>query len=467
MPSARDEERFPELGLAHDIARRFLDELPTRQVGARATVEELRQSLSTPLSEEGQPVGEVLEQLSEAVRDGLIASAGPRYFGFVIGGGLPAARGADWLTSVWDQNAAVYATSPAASVVEEVVGRWLVDLFGLPPETSVGLVTGGQMANFTALLVARHAVLKRSGWDVEAKGMAGAPLLRVVASEEAHATVLSALAYLGIGHESVERVRTDDQGRMRADDLERVLGAGGETTIVCSQAGNVNTGSFDPIAALAELTRRHGAWLHVDGAFGLWAAASPAKRQLTAGIEQADSWAVDAHKWLNVPYDSGIVLTAHPEAHRATLAISAAYFVESQSERDPHNWVPESSRRARGFSIYAALRSLGRRGVAELVERCCALAARMAERLRGSPRLEILNEMVLNQVLVGVRPPQGGDEETFVRDLASQVQREGTCWLAPTHWQGRPALRISVSNWSTTEADIDVSAEAIRRAAGG
>jgi glutamate/tyrosine decarboxylase-like PLP-dependent enzyme len=401
----------------------------------------------------------VVEELIRAAEPGIVTTSGPRYFGFVTGGALPAAVAADWLAAAWDQPAALYVMSPAASVVEEVAGAWLCDLLGLPPSASVGFVTGCHMANFTALAAARLEMLRRVGWDLEADGFSGSPPLRVIVGDEVHASAVAALRMLGFGARQLERVAVDDQGRMRPDALERVLASGGGPAIVCAQAGNVNTGAFDPLDAIGAVTRRHGAWLHVDGAFGLWASASSALRSHTRGVELADSWATDAHKWLNVPYDSGLVFTAHPAAHRAAMSLSAAYLTRSNHEpRENMDWTPEASRRARGFAVYAALRSLGRRGVEDMLDRCCALARRFAERLGADARLRILNDVVLNQVLV-----RAADDEA-TRAMIERVQQERVCWVGGTRWRGMDAMRISVSNWSTTEGDVDRSADSILRA---
>jgi glutamate/tyrosine decarboxylase-like PLP-dependent enzyme len=360
--------------------------------------------------------------------------------------------------------------SPAAAVVEEVAGAWLIDLLGLSTGCSVGFVTGCHMANFTALAAARHELLRRAGWDVEADGLQGAPRLRVIVGDEVHVSVIGALRMLGIGARQIVRVEADEQGRMKPAALAAAFSserpdAGGIPTIICAQAGNVNSGAFDPLDAIADLAGRHGAWLHVDGAFGLWAAASSALRHHVRGIDRADSCATDAHKWLNVPYDSGLVFVAHPAAHRAAMSLSAAYLVRSPDEpREPMDWVPESSRRARGFAVYAALRSLGRSGVADLVERCCRLARRFADRLRQEPTLRVLNEVVLNQVLVRVLPPTG-DADAATQEALRLVQDEGVCWLGGSRWHGVDAMRISVSNWSTTDEDVDRSADSIIRAA--
>jgi glutamate/tyrosine decarboxylase-like PLP-dependent enzyme len=448
------------------LATSFLEGLETRPVGVRAAPAELRARLSVPLPEAPLPPARVIEDLAAAADPGLVATAGPRYLGFVIGGSLPAALAADWLTSAWDQNAGLYAASPAAAVVEDVAASWLLDLFGLPRGSGVGFVTGCHMAHFTCLAAARHAVFAREGWDVEEDGLAGSPALHVIIGEEAHVTVLSALRLLGLGSRRVLRVKADAQGRMIPDELRRVLAGRKGPTIVCAQAGNVNTGAFDPAAEIAAIARERGAWLHVDGAFGLWAAASPRLRDLAEGLSLADSWATDAHKWLNVPYDSGLAIVRDARSHRAAMTATANYLVQTAgAERDPFEWTPEFSRRARGFAVYAALRSLGRQGVADLVERCCALARRMAERLGKERGVTVLNDVVLNQVLVRFDPPGGGDADAFTREVIGAVQRDGTCWLGGTRWHGKEAMRVSVSCWSTREEDVDRSAEAILTAA--
>lgn len=465
----------------HDLLRRtaelavqYLRSLPERQVkGGYDDVAALRSALVTELPETGEDPAQVIELLADVGGRAAVAMAGPRYFGFVIGGSLPAALAADWLTSTWDQNAVLYAAGPAAAVAEEAVGRWLLELFGLPPASGYGLVTGCQMAHFTCLAAARGAVLERAGWDVTGRGLFGAPEIAVVAGAEAHSTLFTALQYLGLGRDRVLAAGTDAQGRLRLDELERVLGQipDGTPLIVNLQAGNVNTGSFDPLRrAIGLVRRREGAWVHVDGAFGLWAQASGRLRHLSDGVELADSWATDGHKWLNVPYDSGLAVVADAAAHtRAMAPPHAAYLQYSpgqgqEPERDPISWVPEASRRARGFTVYAALRTLGRSGVSALVERCCGLARRMADRLAAGGA-EVLNDVVLNQVLVRFSPA-GGDPDEFTREVIRRVQADGTLWLSGTSWQGRAAMRISVSNWSTTDADADRSAEAILRCAG-
>jgi glutamate/tyrosine decarboxylase-like PLP-dependent enzyme len=440
-----------------ELALEFLDGLPHRPVGATATIEELRAALGGPLPERGEAPREVVEKLARAADPGLIGMAGPRYFGFVIGGHLPAALAADWLTSTWDQNATLYVSAPANSVAEEAAAGWLLEILRLPRTASVGFTTGCMMANFTALAAARHAVLARRGWDVETHGLYGAPEIDVVIGAEAHVTIHAALQMLGLGRDRVKRVQADAQGRMDAAALRDVLATCEGPLIVCAQAGNVNTGAFDPLDEIATAVHASKGWLHVDGAFGLWANASPALAHLVHGAERANSWATDGHKWLNVPYDCGIVIVADPESHRAAMTIAAPYLVQTGGrERDPFDYVPEFSRRARGFTVWAALRSLGRDGAGDLVDRCCALARRFADRLRQEPGVEILNDVVLNQVLVRFG---GSDERT--RDVIARVQRDGTCWLGGTTWHGVAAMRISVSNWSTTEQDVERSAAAI------
>jgi glutamate/tyrosine decarboxylase-like PLP-dependent enzyme len=417
------------------------------------------------LPEVGEDAERVIRDLAAAVEPGLMASAGPRFFGLVVGGALPASVGADWLAAAWDQNAVLHAASPAAAAAEQVAGDWLLDLLGLPARASFGLTGGAGLANVVALAAARHAVLERVGWDVEARGLFGAPEIDVLIGVEAHATLETALQYLGLGRDRVTRIPADGQGRMDRAALGAALDARHGPTIVCSQAGNVNTGACDPFEAIADRLAGHpNAWHHVDGAFGLWAAASSHRRHLVRGAARADSWATDAHKWLNVGYDCGFVATAHPDAHRAAMSMQAAYLVADATRRDNSQWLLDSSRRARGFAVYAVLRSLGRQGVEALVERCCALAARLAERLRDTPGIEVLNDVVLNQVLVRFSPPDGGDADEHTRAVVRRVQDEGIARLGGTTWHGVAAMRISVSNWSTTEADVDATLDSILRA---
>ncbi|PVZ03434.1 pyridoxal phosphate-dependent decarboxylase family protein [Actinomycetospora cinnamomea] len=442
---------------ALDRARRFADgwlaSLPERPVGVPVADAEMRARLDDRLPEEGRPAARVLDELASALEPGLVASGGPRYFGFVTGGALPVALGADWMVAAADQNAAARVMSPAAAAVEEVTGGWVLDLLGLPAEAAVGFVTGAQMANVSCLAAARHALLAAEGWDVEGDGLAGAPVPTVVVGEAVHSTVLRALRLLGLGSGRAVRVGADDQGRMRPERLREALAAIDGPVLVCAQAGQVDTGAGDPFDAVADLVAaRPRAWLHVDGAFGLWAAAAPARRHLVAGVERADSWAVDAHKWLNVPYDCAMAIVRDPEALVAAHSTTAAYLTLGGS--DPSGRTPESSRRARALPVHAALRHLGRQGVADLVERCCTLARQAADELARHPGIEVLNEVVLNQVLFAPRGVDPGE-------LSQAIARDGTCWVGTSAWHGRPALRLSVSNWSTTPADVTRSTAAI------
>lgn len=398
---------------------------------------------------------QVLTMLDEIGSPATVASAGGRYFGFVTGGALPATVAASWLATAWDNNVGVTVMSPVAAKLEEVALGWLVDLLALPAGTGGGFVTGATMANFTGLAAARHALLARQGWDVEAQGLFGAPPLTVVVGDEVHVSLLKALSLLGLGRERVVRVPVDSQGRMRPDTLPPL----DERTILCLQAGNVNTGAIDPLDPLCTVARQAGAWVHVDGAFGLWAAVAPARAYLTSGLGKADSWATDAHKWLNVPYDSGLVFCRNPAHIRQAMAAQAAYLVQSDA-REPDAYTPELSRRARGVEVWAALRALGRDGLADLVERNCRYATRFAEGLTAAG-YTILNQVVLNQVLVSF-----GDAAT-TRHVIAAVQAEGTCWAGATTWQGRAAMRISVSSWATTAADVERSLDAIIRIAAG
>ena len=439
------------------LALRYVESTPGRPVAAAPDRAGLTAALGGTLADDPVDALTVVQELAEAADPGLVATTSGRFFGFVEGGVLPAALAADWLATTWDQNPGFYALSPAAAVVEDVVAEWLLDLLGLPADASLGFTTGAQMASFAGLAAGRHHVLAAAGWDVEADGLQGAPPVTVLAGEERHVTIGRALRFLGLGERTVTVVPSDPQGAMDAAALREALDGVSGPAIVCAQAGNVNTGAFDPLRQIAETTREHGAWLHVDGAFGLWAAASPRLRSLVDGAELADSWAVDGHKWLNVPYDSGFVACAHPDSHRAALALTAPYLVrEAGGARNGTDWSPESSRRARAFAVWAALRSLGRRCVADMIERCCDHAARFAESLAEAPGLEVLNDVVLNQVLVRV-----GDDDARTRATAAHVQRDGHIWLGDTVWRGRAALRISVSDHATTTADVDTGVEAI------
>ncbi len=409
--------------------------------------------LGGPLPESPSDPADVLALLDAYGSPATVATTGGRYFGFVIGGAVPAALAANWLAGAWDQNAALRVMSPTAARVEEIVTAWIVDLLGLPPQSCAGFVTGTTMANFAALAAARNALLGRSGWDVEADGLFGAPPITVVVGEEVHVSLLKPLSLLGLGRARVVTVPADAQGRMRADALPSL----DDRTLVCLQAGNVNSGAFDPAEQICERARAAGAWVHVDGAFGLWAAVSPRYAHLANGFALADSWAVDCHKWLNVPYDSGIAFVREAEHLRAAMALSAAY-LQLSAERDPCQYTPEASRRARGVELWAALRSMGRRGLRELIERNCGFARVFADRLRAGGH-EALNDVVLNQVLVSF-----GDSAATKRVIAG-VQEEGTCWCGGTEWHGCTAMRISVSSWATTAEDVERSAAAILRVA--
>jgi glutamate/tyrosine decarboxylase-like PLP-dependent enzyme len=448
-----------------ELAIEYRAGLPGLPVAPRTTAAAVQALVGGPLPEAGESAATIIEDLARAVPPGLMAMSGPRFFGFVIGGGLPAALAADWLTSTWDQNAASAVATPAAAAVETVAAHWLIDLFGLPEGTSVGFTTGATMANFTALAAARDAVLRRAGWDVEADGLHGGPGVSVIIGEDAHVTVFAGLRLLGFGERAPLRVAADAEGRIRLDELRATLGRVSGPTIVCLQAGNVNSGSFDPLAAAIAAVRemRPEAWIHIDGAFGLWAAAVPSLRQRIAGHDGADSWSTDAHKWLNVPYDCGLVFVRDSAAHRAAVGMSASYLpFNTVADRDPGDFVPELSRRARGFPVYAALRSLGRSGIVELVDRCCGLARRFADVLAIEPGITVLNDVVLNQVLI-----RFDDSDERTRDVVRRLQEDGTAWFGGGTWHGRAVMRISVSNWWTREVDVDRSLDAIRRCLAG
>jgi glutamate/tyrosine decarboxylase-like PLP-dependent enzyme len=434
-------------------AARYLETLEARRVFPAAEALGRLQELGGPLPADGAEPAEVLRLLDEIGSPATVATAGPRYFGFVTGGALPATLAANWLAGAWDQCAGLDVLSPVSSALEEISAQWLLELFGLSPKCGVGFVTGATMANFTALAAARNAVLERAGWDVEADGLIGAPKITVIGGEEIHISAVKALGMLGLGRNRIVRVPADSQGRMRADLLPRIDGP----TIVCMQAGNVNSGAFDPAMEICKVAHQAKAWVHVDAAFGLWAAAAPSRAHLVAGLAEADSWATDAHKWLNVPYDSGIAFVREDRHLKAAMSANAAYLVRGEN-RDPNLFTPELSRRARGVEIWAALRSLGRNGLADLVEWNCRMATRFAEGLKAGG-FEILNEVVLNQVLVSF----GTDATT--RDVTAALQAEGTCWCGGTVWHGRAAMRIAVSSWATTDEDVERSLESMLRVA--
>ncbi len=442
-------DRYDLLEEATRRARRYLAGLEERRVSPAPDALEKLASFNEVLPEEPCDPIEVLTLLDEAGSPATMASAGGRFFGFVVGGSLPAALAANWLAGAWDQNAGIVVLSPIAAKLEEVALRWLLDVLQLPSGCGAGFVTCATQANFSGLAAARHALLARQGWNVEEQGLFGAPPLTVVVGDEVHVSVLKALSMLGLGRERVVRVPVDGQGRMRGDALPPL----DENTIVCIQAGNVNTGAFDPAAEIIPQAKAAGAWVHVDGAFGLWAAAAPDRAHLVSGIAAADSWATDAHKWLNVPYDSGIVFVRDAQHLHAAMSVNAAYLVHGDT-REPTHYTPDFSRRARGIEVWAALRSLGRRGLADMIERTCCHAARFAAGLSDAG-YEVLNKVVLNQVLVSF-----GDDET-TRCVIAAIQEDGTCWCGGTVWQGKTAMRISVSSWATTDEDVERSLDAM------
>ncbi len=435
----------------------YLEGLGERSVAARTDVEGVAAALGGPLPDEGTDALTVVEELIAGAEPGVVAMPSGRFFGWVIGGALPAALAADWLTSTWDQNAGLLVSSPAAAGAERVATGWLLDLLGLPADAGVGYVTGAMMANFTCLAAARTGVLRRAGWDVNRDGLAGGPHLNVVVGAERHESIDLAVRYLGLGEGRLVEVDADDQGRLRLAALAEVLdGLEAGPTIVCLQAGNVHSGAFDPLGPAIDLAHQHDAWVHVDGAFGLWAAATPAYRQLVEGVARADSWTTDAHKTLNVPYDNGLAIVADSEALYDSMGMHAAYLIQDERP-DPFAGVPEFSRRARGFTVWAALRSLGRRGVGDLVEQFCRRARQFADGLTAIEGVKVVNDVVFTQVVVSF----GSDDVT--REVASRLLRDGTAWMTPSTWHGRAVLRISVSNWRTTDEDVDRTVAAVRR----
>jgi glutamate/tyrosine decarboxylase-like PLP-dependent enzyme len=444
-----------------EIAADYLDSLDERPVRPEAGVDEMRTALGGPLPEQPSDALEVIEKLARDADPGLMGTSSGRFYGFVIGGAMPVTIAADWLTSAWDQNAGLTLPLPASGVVEEVAGAWLKELLGLPEDASFGFVTGGQMAHFSCLAAARHHVLVRHGWNVGRDGLNGAPPIRVVAGANRHSTLDRALRFLGIGTAAITEVPVDEQGRVVIDALRGELGHADGPTIACVQAGDINTGAFDDFHAAADAAAAAGAWLHVDGAIGLWAAASPSLRHLVDGFERADSWATDAHKLLNVPFDSGIALCAHADSHRAALCVRSAYLVHADEARDAMDFGPEHSRRARGFPIYAALRTLGRAGVADLVERCCARARALAAGLAELPGCEVLNDVVLNQVLIRF------EDDATTDAVLGAVQEGGEAWMSGTTTDGRKAIRLSVSNWQTSERDVERTLAAFAAARAG
>ena len=442
----------------------YRESVADARVFPEADAADLRAAYDSSLPVRPTPPIRVIDELAAAAAPGLVATTGPRYFGFVIGGSLASATAADLLVTGWDQPAYNAVSAPGAAVVEEVAGGWLKELLGIPATASFGFVTGAQAANNVGLAAARHHVLGAVGYDVEHDGLAGAPRVRVIASVERHATIDRSLRLLGFGSALVEEVAADHNGAIDVSELGAVLASGPSgPTIVIAQSGNVNTGACDDLAGVTAVAHNHDAWVHVDGAFGLWAAASPTTRHLVAGVEAADSWGCDGHKWLNVPYDSGYVFCAHPESHAAAMAYTAAYLAipGAAALRGPGDFVPESSRRARGFATWAALRELGQSGMAELVDRCCALAKRFADQLGAAEGVEVANDVVLNQVLVRFGTGAEPERDATTDRVIDAVQRSGECWMGGTTWRGARLMRISVSNWSTTEDDVDRSVAAI------
>lgn len=439
--------------LLRDAATRsisYLEGLDERRVSPSPEAVARLSVLDVDLPQQPTDPRVVLQQLDDIGSPATMAMAGPRFFGFVIGGALPATVAASWLATAWDQNTGLYNSTPGTATIEQVALRWLLDVLDLPRGVVGSFVTGTTVAHITALAAARHAVLAKVGWNVEADGLFGAPPITVITSAEAHPTLYKALGVVGLGRTRVVKVPVDSQGRMRAEAMPHIEGP----TIVCVQAGNVNTGSFDPIGDICDRAHASGAFVHVDGAFGLWARASAEQAHLAAGVERADSWATDAQKWLNVPYDSGLAFVRDGDALRAAMAVTAEYLPTESAQRNPSDYTPELSRRARGVEVWAALLALGRDGVDEMVARHCRQARRFAERLSAAG-FEILNDVVLNQVLVAF-----GDAERTTRVIAA-IQAEGTCWAGITVWQGRTAMRISVISWATTDEDVERSADAM------
>jgi glutamate/tyrosine decarboxylase-like PLP-dependent enzyme len=458
----------PSLQRAFDASLTYLDGLDDAPVGPTASRADLLARLGRRLTDDGTAPDEVIDDLVADVDAGLMRSPGGRFYAWVIGGSVPAALAADWLTSAWDQNAGLFAVSPAAAVVEEVAGAWLKDLLGLPASAAFALVTGCQMAQFTCLAAARHHLLATRGWDVERQGLTGAPSIRVLTNDQFHSTLPRALRHLGLGTDCLVTLPATAAGGLDPAALEAALReAPDAATIVHLQAGDINTGIFEDFTTLIPLARAHGAWVHVDGAFGLWAAASPRHRHLTVGLAEADSWATDGHKWLNVPYDCGYAFVARPEALRGAMSVRASYLTHASEARDQMDWTPEFSRRARGFATYAAIRQLGRRGVAGLVDRCCAHAHALTTRIGALDGAELLWEPIINQGLVRFPSPQPGatsaDHDRRTDEVIAAITATGEAFFSGTTWRGMRCMRISVSGWMTTEADVDRVVAAVRQ----
>jgi glutamate/tyrosine decarboxylase-like PLP-dependent enzyme len=459
----------PSLELALRHAVEHLEKLDSSPVKATAAMETLRARLDRELPAAGTDAAQVVAELVRDVEGGLIGSAGGSFYAWVVGGSLPSALAADWLTAAWEQNAGIHVAGPAAGIVEEVAGRWLKEILGLPLSASFAFVTGCQMAHFTCLAAARHALLDRRGWNVERRGLCGAPAIRILTSEERHGSIDRAVRYLGMGLDRIERLPADAQGRLEPDTLRRALEAApGDPAIVLMVAGDLNIGAYDPFEELIPVARQFDAWVHVDGAFGLWAAASPRYRHLLAGADRADSWATDGHKWLNVPYDCGYAFVADPAAHRASMSHRESYLAHHDAARDQMDWNPEWSRRARGFPTYAALRELGRDGVAELVERCCAHARRLVEGIGALRGAEVIWLPAINQGLVRFPDPRPGareeDHDRRTDEVVAQILADGEIFVGATTWRGRRAMRISVCNWRTTDQHVERAIHAVESA---
>ncbi len=457
------------LKAALDFSLSHLEGLDQRPVSSTVDLQTLRRRLAKPLEYGSRDPAEVISDLVGDVEGGILGSAGGRFFGWVIGGSLPAALAADWLTAAWDQNAALYACGPAAAIAEEVAGNWLKELLDLPERASFALTSGCQMAHVTCLAAARHSLLRRKGWDTERKGLQGAPRIRVLSSTERHGSIDRAVRLLGLGSDCVVDLPVDAEGNLSEAALDQALREDKHLpTIVLLQAGDLNMGAYDRFQTLIPLARKNDAWVHIDGAFGLWAAASPLRKHLTEGVSQADSWATDGHKWLNVPYDCGYAFIADSEAHRSSLSHRAPYLTHDASARDQMDWNPEWSRRARGFPTYAAIRQLGKRGVTELVERCCRHALSLTTSLGALPGVEVLSQPIVNQGLVRFLDPSAGaseaDHDQRTDDVIAEVLSAGEAFFGGTTWRGRRAMRISVCNWQTSESHVAQATNAIKQA---
>jgi glutamate/tyrosine decarboxylase-like PLP-dependent enzyme len=451
------------LDLAAAHAARYLATLPTRPIAATASIADLYRRLARPLPESGLPDATVIDELVRDTEGGIMGSAGGRFFGWVIGGTLPAALAADWLTSTWDQNAASNLTAPAEAVIEQVCGDWAKELLGLPVTASFGLVTGCQMAHTTALASARHRLLRERGWDVEAKGLSGAPALRILTTENRHESILRAARLLGLGTDALVCVQADDVGRIDLGALQEALAQTGDApTVVCLQAGDLNTGVFDRFGPACDISRKSGAWVHVDGAIGLWVAASAKYRHLVQGVAQADSWATDGHKWLNLPFDSGLVFVRDAVAHRASFAQDTSYSVPTETVRNQKDWNPEWSRRGRGFPLYAAFRALGRAGIADIIDRGCRHAQRLVRGIGGLPGAEIAAIPVINQGLVRFLS-RDGEHNRFTDRVIRRIQEDGVAWFGGATWRGMRVMRVSVSNWRTSDEDVERTIDSVRR----